>query len=191
MAVALISAAKLAQFAYKTTRAAKAAFGDWAKGITKKYPDMDKVYDVAVKAPDDVLPGGFKPPKGLEKGSGKLGSKDSPDAPKDPAQAKPADKPPQKESDQLPQKEKDKPPQEEKDRPKPTKKDDKPKSSKKDEQPTSTKKDDKPSVTPKASQKACKNHKRSPKGNDDSNKGMVILLPDFSFHMSHMKRDRL
>ena len=169
MTVALISAAKLAQFAYKTTRGAKAAFGDWAKGITKKPQDTDKAYDVVVKAPDDVLPGGFKPPKGLEKGSGKPGSKDSPDAPKDPAPPKPADKPPQKEQDKASH--------EEKDKPEPTKKDNKPKSTKKDDKPTSTKKDDKPSVTPKASQNACKNHKRSPKGNGDSNKGIVFLLP--------------
>ena len=106
--VALVSGAKLAQFTYKTTQAARNAFGHWAKGAGGKIPrNTDKAYDDLIKAPDDVLPKGFNPPKGLEKGSGKAGDKGSPDPPekqpgksnKDPTPTKKADKEPSKTQD--------------------------------------------------------------------------------------------
>ncbi|KAL9113309.1 MAG: hypothetical protein Q9227_002644 [Pyrenula ochraceoflavens] len=85
--IAGISAAKLAAYAYDGGQMGLDAFSNWLNpcGSTSKLPpDLQKVFDIMNDVDSMVIPGGFKPPKGLGKGSGKPGDKGDP-SPKDPS----------------------------------------------------------------------------------------------------------
>lgn len=95
-----IAAARLADWTYDATNAAK-AFTTWAQGAGKLPQDMKKVFEIFNKPENEsFLPGGkFTAPKGVANGSGKPGDQGNPDPAKTAEDDSSVDKPAKNDSE--------------------------------------------------------------------------------------------